>query len=156
VALDRLDEVLASLLIFAQSVTGYAPLDDPPQVSFVPHVELERAACSRPCKIYGWYPLGRTIYLDDRLDPVHDAGDRSILLHELVHYLQQAHGAFTGGSECEKWSRRELEAYRVQARWLTERRVVKLLYSGIGPAPWTLACGQEASAPPDIKRESDD
>lgn len=155
-ALDGLGEVLASLLIFAQSATGYALPEDPPRIAFAPHAELERAACSRPCKIYGWYPRGKIIYLDDRLDPVHEVRARSILLHELVHYMQQVHGAFSGGSECENWSRREREAYSVQARWLAEKATPSSLYSGAGRAPWMLACGPqaEAVAPRDVQRES--
>ena len=147
-ALDPLSEVLASLLIFAQMATGYAPADDVPKISFVSHAELEQAACQRPCQVFGWYPLGQIIYLDDRLDPVHDAGDRSILLHEVVHYLQQTHGAFADGSDCENWSRREREAYTVQARWLNEQHVSKPLYSGIGRPPWSLACSQLTTPPP--------
>ena len=113
---------------------GYALPEDPPRIAFAPHAELERAACSRPCKIYGWYPRGKIIYLDDRLDPVHEVRARSILLHELVHYMQQVHGAFSGGSECENWSRREREAYSVQARWLAEKATPSSLYSGAGRA----------------------
>ena len=60
-ALDGLGEVLASLLTFAQAATGYALPEDPPRIAFAPHAELERAACSRPCKIYGWYPRGKII-----------------------------------------------------------------------------------------------
>ena len=154
-ALDGLGGVVASLLIFVQSATGYAHAEKPPQIAFVPHAELERTACNRPCKIYGWYPRGEIIYLDDRLDPINDIRARSILLHELVHYLQQAHGAFTGGSECENWSRRELEAYRVQARWLADKGA-QPLHSGTGPAPWMLACGPEAIAPRDPRRSTGD
>ena len=157
-ALDGLGEVLASLLIFAQSATGYALPEDPPWIAFAPHAELPAGGMQRPCKIYGWYPRGKIIYLDDRLDPVHEVRARSILLHELVHYMQQVHGAFSGGSECENWSRREREAYSVQARWLAAKATPSSLYSGAGRAPWMLACGPqaEAVAPRDVQRKSGD
>lgn len=139
-AFDRLGGILADLLIFAQSFTGYSIPSELPEIAFVPHVELQRSACDRPCEVYGWYPLGRTIYLDDRLDPIRDAKARSILLHELVHYLQNAHRAFNDQTECRNWALRERQAYRIQARWLAQQHVTAMPFMGPGPAPWTLAC----------------
>ena len=137
---DRLSEILASLLVYAQMATGYAVPAEAPEVVFMPQAELARTVCHEPCPIYGWYPLGRVIYLDERLDPVGDPEARGILLHELVHYLQHAAGAFTDDVECRNWARREQEAYKIQGRWLMENRVTRLAYRGAGRAPWTLAC----------------
>ena len=72
--------------------------------------------------IHGWYPNGRTIYLDDRLRPKQDVWARGILLHELVHYVQQESGAFGDLSPCEKWSSRERDAYDNQLRWLAKKK----------------------------------
>ena len=138
-AFDSLGGILADLLIFALSLTGYSIPAELPEVAFVPHAELQRTACDRPCEVYGWYPLGPTIYLDDRLDPIRDAKSRSILLHELVHYLQNAHGAFSDQTECRNWAMRERQAYRIQARWLAKQGIPALPFAGPGPAPWTLA-----------------
>lgn len=118
-----LGEIVADLLIFAQSVTGYAPPATPPEIVFLSHAQLEQRACDRPCDIYGWYPYGSTIYLDNRLDPVGNLASRAILLHELVHYLQQSVDAFSDKSDCIAWIGREREAYEVQARWLFQYNV---------------------------------
>lgn len=139
-------EVLASLLLYAQVATGYAVPSGAPDVVFLPHGELARLVCHKPCPVYGWYREGRAIYLDDRLDPVHDPEARAILLHELVHYLQQSAGAFGDDVACERWMRRERQAYQVQARWLMENRVFALAYGGAGRAPWALACRDGAAA----------
>lgn len=137
---DQLSEILASLLVYAQMATGYAAPSEAPEVVFLPHAELARTVCHEPCPIYGWYPRGRVIYLDARLDPNRDMEARGILLHELVHYLQYSTGAFTDDIECRNWAKRERQAYKVQGRWLLENRVNVLAYSGAGQAPWTLAC----------------
>lgn len=138
--MPRLDEVVMELLLFAHAVTGYAIPGQPPQVAPVPQSYLVRAACDRPCDIYGWYPYGRIIYLDSRLDPLGDPRARAILLHELVHYLQHAAHAFEGDDPCRDWQNREYEAYRVQARWLTEHKVADAAISGGSRAPWTMGC----------------
>lgn len=141
-AIDRLSEIVASLLLYAQMATGYGAPAAPPEIVFLPQAELADAACHKPCPIYGWYPLGDVIYLDDHLDPVGDLEARGILLHELVHHLQQLAGAFTDDIACRNWARREQEAYKVQARWLRDEHVAASAYSGDGRAPWTLACSQ--------------
>lgn len=146
--MPRLEEVVMELLLFAHSVTGYAIPGDTPQVAQVPQSYLARAACDRPCDVYGWYPYGRTIYLDSRLDPVGDKRARAILLHELVHYLQHAAHAFEGGDPCHDWQNREYEAYRVQARWLNEHNVADPAINGVGRTPWTMRCTAEGERPP--------
>jgi len=143
--IDRLGEIVASLLVYAQLATGYGAPTAPPDIVFLPQAELARAVCHKPCPIYGWYPLDRVIYLDERLDPVHDLEARGILLHELVHYLQHGAGAFTDDIACRNWARREYQAYKVQAQWLKEKRVAASAYLGAGRAPWALACRQGTS-----------
>jgi len=138
-----LQELVTHLLMAAHAYTGYDLPAESPEVRFVPQVEIRQMACDRPCKVYGWYPHGKTIYLDDRLDPVHDVAARGILLHELVHYLQQSAGAFETSSACRNWADREREAYMVQGRWLTKQGSTVALFPGGGLVPWKLACRQE-------------
>ena len=56
--------------------------------------------------------------MDDRLSPETDLVHRSILLHELVHYLQEINGAGASMDECDRWLYREREAYRLQNQYL--------------------------------------
>ena len=135
-----LQELVAELLIAVQGLSGHPGPAPPPTVVLVPHAELERAACTGPCDIYGWFPPGATIYLDDRLDPADSVWARGVLVHELVHYLQHGAGAFTDDIACRNWARREYQAYKVQAQWLKEKRVAASAYLGTGRAPWALAC----------------
>ena len=111
-------ELVADLVLAAQSLTGYGAPAQLPEVALVHQATLQEMACERPCKVLGWFPPGKTIYLDDRLDPRIDSRAAGILLHELVHYLQQEAGAFADQGACQSWALREREAYHVQARWL--------------------------------------
>ena len=58
------------------------------------------------------------IYLSANLDPVRDPLDRSALLHELVHYLQQGHAKFEGMEACARERAKEQEAYAIQNAYL--------------------------------------
>jgi hypothetical protein len=63
------------------------------------------------------------IYLAEYLDPEHQAVDRSILLHELVHYLQQGHPKFAHLLGCERERAKEQEAYEIQNAYLAALQV---------------------------------
>ncbi|MGH6792447.1 MAG: hypothetical protein ACREDZ_13865 [Kiloniellales bacterium] len=130
-----LGEIVADLLVFAQSVTGYAPPATLPEVVFLPHAQLERRACDRPCDVYGWYPYGSIVYLDDRLDPRANLVARAILLHEIVHYLQHSADAFADRSDCSAWIGREREAYKVQTQWLLHYNVRPESMPSVQPPP---------------------
>ncbi|MEX2631136.1 MAG: hypothetical protein WD341_14465 [Tistlia sp.] len=110
--------MVAALLLSAQSLTGYTAPAAPPAIAFLPQGELALRACAGPCAVYGWFPPGHTIYLDERLDPLEDLQARAILLHELVHFLQQENGALAGPRSCRTWLKREHEAFEVERRWL--------------------------------------
>ena len=140
--MTRLAEIVAELLLFAQALTGYAPAERPPEIVFVEQAELQRKACKTPCEVFGWYPYGSAIYLDKRLDPVRNLKARGVLLHELVHYLQQRNHAFEENSDCLNWAHREQEAYRVQGAWLARNNVFASLYSRARP-PWLGVCKDE-------------
>lgn len=115
-------QLLAKLLTMAMALTGYSGPAQPPAVEFVPHVELREMACEGPCNIRGWYAGGSTIYLDDRLDLEDSLWDRGIVVHEMVHYLQEQSGAFGVAPTCQRWLEREEEAYAVQRQWLRSNR----------------------------------
>lgn len=152
--MTRLAEIVAELLLFAQGFTGYAPAERPPEVVFVAQAELQRQACDNPCEVFGWHPRGsHIVYLDDRMDPVSNLKARGVLLHELVHYLQQENHAFEADTECLNWAYKEQEAYRVQGAWLTRNNIFTSLYSTARP-PWYGVCSNENDQkPPDSASE---
>lgn len=134
--------LVADLLLAAQTLSGYAPPPQPPDVAFVPQAVLQREACQGPCAIYGWFPPGTTIYLDERLDLAEDMRARGILVHELVHYLQQESRAFAEETPCHAWLAREREAFDIQYRWLVEEGVALAAYYTYSGRPWRIECDE--------------
>ncbi len=63
-------------------------------------------------RLVAFYDRKRTIYLHPNFDPA-DETDRSVLLHELVHYLQWQNGL----NENACWGDLEVQAYRLQDDW---------------------------------------
>ncbi|MFN0316328.1 MAG: hypothetical protein ACKVQA_14985, partial [Burkholderiales bacterium] len=84
----------------------------------VPHSELEHYVCGTHCSIKAWFKEGEGIFLDEILRPETSVFDRSILLHEIVHFLQARTGEYEGMDACNRWFHRELDAYNVQNRYL--------------------------------------
>lgn len=134
-----MDTLVAALLRFAVSLTGYPEPATPPPVQLVPAQRM-------PCTCIGvmLYPsvvpayghpivLPARILLQDSVD-LHGTHGASILLHELVHLLQASEGAVGFGSPA--WHAREREAYRVQQRFL-------LRHGASGMRSFGLAAGED-------------
>lgn len=90
-----------------------------PDIESVSHQQLEERACSgRDCKVLGWYPgFGDVIYIDDRLNIEDDLFHSSIVVHEMVHWLQGRAGTLL--LDCARSVDAEREAYHVQQLYLT-------------------------------------
>jgi hypothetical protein len=89
-----------------------------PQVQFVRHAEIEAIVCGRPCDARALYLPERGVLIDEGLDPWHDVLARSILLHELVHHLQEEAQTYAHLRACERRWARESDAYAVQNYYL--------------------------------------
>jgi hypothetical protein len=104
-------------------ITGFGTLSAPatlPSVTFVQQGEIANDVCGRPCPAYAMFDPDKGILLDERLDSLNDLNARSILLHELVHFLQwSASGRTPRG--CAEWLQRERDAYEIQFAWLTRQ-----------------------------------
>ncbi len=120
----QMDSLVAVLLAWIHAMAGYAVPDTAPRVEFVqPRLIADIMCDGQPkCPVLAMYLHGNTIFLDDRLDVYGNDYHTSILLHELVHYVQQQSGRFTE-SDCESWIKEEEEAFRIQAAWLRERTI---------------------------------
>jgi hypothetical protein len=123
-----MSELFAILLSWAVTLSGYpAPLH-PPEVLMRPHSFFVENACKgRECKVMGWYAGGRNLYIDERLDPEKDLLASSVVVHEMVHYLQAvARGddvlkdgaAYSTAPSCEQIVRWEREAYAAQREFI--------------------------------------
>jgi hypothetical protein len=105
------------LLVTASVLSGLQPVPPPP-VSAIPEESLQARVCDSRCLVRGAYIPGAGVLIAETLDIDGDPRDRSVLLHELVHYLQDRAGRFGSEPPCERYVDRELEAYRVQDRYL--------------------------------------
>jgi hypothetical protein len=116
--IDSMPELVDSLLDTIVKLSDYKKPSATPRVSKVSRAEIERTVCNGPCPVKAWHVPGEGIFLDDSLMPETNLVHRSILFHELVHYLQEANGADASMDECERWLHREREAYGLQNQYL--------------------------------------
>ena len=100
------------------SISGYPAPAVYPDIHFVPHQQLEARVCPSGCSIRAYYEHGEGVFMDQGLDPQNDLKARSILLHELVHYVQAGSGRYDAMPQCQAWHAREIEAYRIQNEYL--------------------------------------
>jgi hypothetical protein len=81
--------------------------------------------------VLGFYREGK-IFLDERLHPESDLYDRSVLLHELMHYVQDVNVAYGAEVNCDRWYLREVEAYTAQQQFLSASgSTIHLRYAGM-------------------------
>lgn len=115
-----LKALVVSLLAWIHLFTGFDIPEEDPYITAVPHQVLERMACEGKCPILGLYPRDGVIYLDENLQPETNICARSILLHELVHFVQEANGRFADRDPLLRWQFREAEAHRIQNVFLKQ------------------------------------
>lgn len=113
-----IDDLIPELLKAVDHLSKYSIPAELPTVHRVPHETIEALACGRECAALGAYRSGEGIYLDEALSPETNIFARSVLLHELVHYVQDVANELGGAGDCDRWYRREQEAYAIQKRFL--------------------------------------
>jgi hypothetical protein len=132
-----MNDLLQVLLSWAVVISGYPAPAQQPEVVRVPHAFMVEHACNaRECRVLGWYAGGRAIYIDERLDPQNDLFHSSIVVHEMVHYLQHEAGVLTKVSDCKQALLFEREAYSVQSMYLTRYG----MYRPVGAASVSATC----------------
>jgi hypothetical protein len=125
-------ELLPTLLAWALFLTGYEDPGMYPPVNFASTTVLNEMICPRApagCGILGVFADGE-IYLNEEFDLKENAYARSILVHEIVHWLQHLNNEYGSGTyeACVAANRREVEAYGVQNAYLrqAERSSIKV------------------------------
>ena len=119
-------ELLPVVFRTIQKLSRYTPPPEYPELIYLPTPELNELACKGTCSVLGHYAGGRQIYLDDRLKPLKNLFDRSVLMHEVIHYLQGLEGSHyvdpadtaDDAQKCRLWYKREREAYAIQEAYL--------------------------------------
>src|SRR5262249_47669073 len=122
---SSLEALVVILLAWIHATTAYALPETAPRVEFVqPRLIADIMCDGEPkCPVLAMYLHGDTIFLDHRLDVQENEYHTSILVHELVHYVQQQSGRFREG-DCDSWVKEEQEAFSIQAAWLRERTFI--------------------------------
>ncbi len=107
--------LLASLLSWA-ALLVHQPVPPAPDVRIVPQAEVVRLACGRACPVLAIYTPEHRIYLSDTVN-LETLQGRSVLVHELVHHIQDLRA---GGpaADCPEAARREAEAYGAQLEYV--------------------------------------
>ncbi len=123
-----MSDLYATLLSWAVTLSGYPAPAEAPEVVTAPHAFFVQNACNQhECKVLGWYAGGRRLYIDEALDPENNLFASSIVVHEMVHYLQAlARGgaslaggaAFDNTPSCRQFVHWEFEAYAVQREYI--------------------------------------
>jgi hypothetical protein len=111
-------ELVPALLSAINQLSKYPRPAAAPEIFRVPHERLEELACTRKCGVLATYQPGEGIFLNERLKPETNLFDRSVLLHELVHYVQELNHERGDSRPCERWYYREIEAYAIQKSFL--------------------------------------
>jgi hypothetical protein len=113
-------ELVPALMSALDQLSKYPRPAHLPEIFRVPKERLHELACtSSKCGVLATYQPGEGIFLDERLEPETNLFDRSVLLHELVHYLQELNHERGEAKPCERWYYREIEAYAIQKTFLT-------------------------------------
>lgn len=141
-----MSEFYSTLLSWAVSLSGLAAPIQEPVVIQVPHRFFVEQACGgKECAVLGWYAGGRNLYVDDSLDPEHDLHAASIVVHEMVHYLQgtarhnglpAAGAAYLDEPSCVAALQMERDAYLVQRRFLFDNGSAQ----SVGMPLWVAGC----------------
>jgi hypothetical protein len=147
-------ELYAALLSWAVMLSGYPAPARPPTVVKQPHSFFVEKACNgRECKVLGWYAGGTDIYIDERLDPQKDLLASSIVVHEMVHYLQavargddlpKTGAAYGSTPTCQQFIRWEYEAYGAQREYILRYGT----YMPVGLSMLHAHCEGEGEGPP--------
>lgn len=135
----ELHSSMPSLLAWASNLSGYPLPEQVPRIYYRPRTFFVTQVCGgNACKAVGWYNDQNVIYLDEKYR-YKDQDDfaNSLLLHELVHFLQHVSGKFDSLS-CVDSLAREREAYAVQNDYLAN---VWYSFRFIAPKPVSCAYG---------------
>lgn len=105
------EQQAALLYAVAYGEAGLGIPDFSPTIRLMYADQLEQTVCGKPCAGLKAAQIGDAILLREDLDMTAPL-NASILLHELVHYVQWSkHGP---AKDCEDYRDREIQAYEIQ------------------------------------------
>lgn len=116
----ELRQLAKQLLSSIDHLVRYPRTGAMPDIHSLPQSEVAQQVCKTTCAVRAGFVAGQGIFLADNLDPFDDIFDRSILVHELVHHLQEQSKSYAHETPCRRWHAREMEAYAVQNTYLVQ------------------------------------
>ena len=127
---SNINELIIALLVWITSNSDYVLPKKEITVETVEQSKLASIACGKECEILAYTPLEPQylVFLSENLDPQRDVCDRAILMHELIHVLQEEQGAFSSFDERTKKHMREMDALVKHNIYLSQFGK-KILYS---------------------------
>ena len=114
-------QLITILLSWTVHLSGYPNPENLPLIEFKPHDFFVEHAClgNTKCRVAAWYDNHDVIYLDDALKDKDDVFIDSLIVHELVHYLQDLSNKYDNHN-CQDQLVREREAYGIQRQYLNK------------------------------------
>lgn len=110
--------MLPVLLTWAVHLSSYSTPAQPPEIQFEPHAFFVENVCgNKECRAVGWYNDKGIIYIDEKYRDAESQFAESLVVHEIVHYLQHVSGKYDSHS-CIDSVAREREAYHIQNEFL--------------------------------------
>jgi hypothetical protein len=116
--IESMPQLVESLLDAITQLSSFRKPATIPHVTRASREEIERTICDGPCMVKAWYRPDEGVFLDETLRPESNLIHRSILLHELVHFVQEENGEGANLDPCHRWVQREQQAYELQAQYL--------------------------------------
>ena len=109
---ENINELIVALLLWITSHTEYKNPIKYPSIEFIEQKELSQLACKMDCEILAYTPIEPKykIFLSNTLDPLNDVCHRAILMHEIIHVLQEEQGVFSDYELRTKKHMREMDA----------------------------------------------
>lgn len=106
----------AMFLNWAIHLSRYDKPTQFPVVLYVPHAFLVESACyGVECKVLGWYNDTGVVYIDERFETDDSLFSSSLIVHELIHFLQHQSDEYS--PTCLDVAAREREAYWIQQEY---------------------------------------
>ncbi len=112
--------VCLGFLTFINQHGDFGAVESCPNIAVVTSAQLQQIACNgEDCPAKAFYERRqKRIYLSERLD-LEFIINRSIFLHELVHYVQDVSERWNlDTDDCRAGMQRELDAFRLQELYL--------------------------------------
>jgi hypothetical protein len=127
---ENINELIVALVLWITSHTEYKNPIKYPSIEFIEQKELSQLACKMDCEILAYTPIEPKykIFLSNTLDPLNDVCHRAILMHEIIHVLQEEQGVFSDYELRTKKHMREMDAL-VNHNIFLSQYGKKILYS---------------------------